>query len=150
MAGYTLECLSGGTSVQGIGYAYNPASGQINRFCLTSAEMGFTTVASAAFIWVGQRSTTAPTGTTYVNSPDDPADAAAVILGKNLITVDASLTAATFAFYIPLYQNNSFRWVAENDRQRKMSPATASNGYMFGLSAATTTVGAGSLHFEQQ
>lgn len=149
MAGYTLECLSGGSSVQGIGYAYNPGASPV-RFAVTSAEFGFTTVASAAFIWVLQRSTTAPTGTTYVVAADDPADAASIILGKNLPTADSTLTAATFGFYVPLYQNNSFRWVAENDRQRKMQPATINNGVMLGLSAASTTVGAGSLHFEQQ
>jgi hypothetical protein len=149
MAGYSVKGLSGGTSVQGVLYV-NVAASSPQRGCVTSCEFGFTTVASAAFTWVLQRCTTAATGTSRTPTPDDSADAATTLVAQDTITVDGSITANSFSLYWPFYQNNSGRWVAENDRQRKMIPATASNGYMLGLSAATTTVGAGMIHFEQQ
>lgn len=149
MAGYTLSGSSGGSSVKSV-IALSAAASTPNRGCVTSCEFGFTTVASAAFIWILQRSTVAGTGTSITPIADDPADAATNFTALNALSADPTLTASAFEMWWPFYQNNSGRWVAENDRQRKMIPATASNGMALGLSAATTTVGAASMHFEQQ
>jgi hypothetical protein len=149
MAGYTLKFLSGGTSVQGVGYL-NTASSSPRRGALGAFSFGFTTVASAAFTWLVQDCTAAATGTSRTPTADDPADPATTFTAQDTITVDsASLTANSFRMYWPMYQNNSARWAALSDRQRKFIPATASNGFMFGLSAATVTIGAGSCDFDQ-
>lgn len=148
MAGYVIKGLSGGSSVQSVATIYAPASAT-QRYAITSCAFGFTTVASAAFNWVLQNTTTAPTGTTQTPTADDPADAASTALAKDAVTVDGTATAGAYRMYWPFYQNNSGRWVAENDRQRKIIPVTNNAGVLLGLSAATTTVGAGSIAFEQ-
>ena len=147
MAGYTLKALSGGTSVQTIGDICVAASSPL-RLLLSSVMFGMTTVASAAFTYVVQRETAQSTGTSRTPQADDPADAATTATGKDTVTVDGTLTANAFVLYWPFYQNNSGRWVAVNDRQRKVVPATASNGFALALGAATTVVAGGLLEFE--
>jgi hypothetical protein len=148
MPGYTVGGSSAGNSVKTT-VGCSVASSGPRRAFFTSAEFGFTVVASAAPIWILQRSTAAATGTSQTPIGDDPADIASTVTAIVAATADPTLTAAAFELWWPLYQNNSARWVAENDRQRKIVPATASNGLALGLSATNTTISGGSLHWEE-
>lgn len=147
MAGYTAKMVSAGTSFQGVGYL-NAANASPGRGWVSGFEFGMTTVASAAFTWVMQRCTTTPSATSRVPTLDDSADLATTIQGFDTVTGDATLTANNYALYWPFYQNNSGRWVAVNDRQRKVIPATSNNGYMFGFSATVAVVSGGLVEFE--
>jgi hypothetical protein len=149
MAGYQVMGSSGGSSVKTV-VSMGVAASSPQRAAVSSAYMGGTTVASAAFIWALQRLTAAGTGTSFTPTQDDPADAASTCTGQIALSVDPTLTANAFELWVPLYQNNSFRWVAENDRQRKMVPATASNGMALIVTVATTTILGGGIGFEQQ
>jgi hypothetical protein len=146
MAGYTLKMVSA-NNFQGVGYLTAAASSP-NRGWVSGFEFGMTTVASAAFTWVMQRCTTSPSATARTPQTDDAADAAANFQGFDTVTGDATLTANAYALYWPFYQNNSGRWVAVNDRQRKTIPATANNGYMFGFAVANSNVSGGLAEFE--
>jgi len=146
MAGYTMKMVSA-NNFQGVGYLTAAASSP-NRGWVSGFEFGMTVVASAAFTWVMQRCTTSPSATSRTSSLDDSADAAANWQAWDTVTGDATLTAGVYALYWPFYQNNSGRWVAVNDRQRKTLPATANNGYMFGFSAAVNVVSGGLAEFE--
>jgi hypothetical protein len=147
MPGYSVGGSSAGTFKTTVGISV--AASTPRRAFATSAEFGSTAVASAAFVWILQRSTAAATGTSQTPIGDDPADIASTVTAIVAATADPTLTAAAFEFWWPLYQNNSARWVAENDRQRKVIPATASNGLMLGLSAASAVIMGGSIHWEE-
>jgi hypothetical protein len=149
MAGYTIAGASGGTSVKSV-VALSAAASTPNRGAVSSVEFGATTVVSAALQWILQRSTAAGAGTSFTPTTDDPGDAASNFTGLVALTSDPTLTANAYELFWPFYQNNSGRWVAENDRQRKMIPAVASNGMALIVSIAQTLILAGAMHFEQQ
>lgn len=71
------------------------------------------------------RSTTANTGTAVTPAPLDPADAAAVTLVKENLTVEGTLGAEIME--VPLNQRATFRWVAR-DGSEIIIPATANAG----------------------
>lgn len=111
-----------------------------------------TTPADSAFIIIGQRCTTAGTGTTVTPNALDPADAAvaATIVATGTVTADPTLTANAFVFPgFALNQRASFRWVAAPYGEL-IIPATTSNGIAFGVSAATTTSFQFGAQFEEQ
>lgn len=146
MAGYTQKMVSA-NNFQGVGYL-TAANASPGRAWVSGFEFGMTVVASAAFTWVMQRCTTSPSATSRTPALDDTADLATTIQGFDTVTGDATLTANLYALYWPFYQNNSGRWVAINDRQRKVIPATTNNGYMFGFSAAVNVVSGALVEFE--
>lgn len=96
--------------------------------------------ADNSFVHIGQRCSTAGTGSALTPNALDPADTlASTIVAKDTITVDPSLTASAFVFPgFALNQRASFRWVAAPYGEIVI-PATASNGVIFGLKTATTT-----------
>jgi hypothetical protein len=96
--------------------------------------------ADNAFVHIGQRCSTAGTGAALTPNALDPADSlASTIVAKDTITSDPTLTANAFVFPgFALNQRASFRWVAAPYGEI-IIPATASNGVIFGLKAATTT-----------
>ncbi len=108
------------------------------------------TPADSAFTHIGQRCTTAGTGAALTPNMLDAADTlASTIVAKDTATVDPTLTANAFAFRKALNQRSTFRWVAQPGGEL-IIPATASNGFMLGLSAATTTSFDYDVHFEEQ
>lgn len=105
--------------------------------------------ADNAFTHIGQRCTTAGTGNSLTPNALDSADTlATTIVCKDTVTVDPTLTASAFAFRKALNQRATFRWVAAPYGEL-LIPATASNGFALGLSAATTTSFDYDLHFEE-
>lgn len=105
--------------------------------------------ADNAFTHIGQRCSTAGTGAALTPNSLDPADTlASTIVAKDTVTVDPTLTAGAFAFRKALNQRATFRWVAAPYGEL-IIPATASNGFMLGLSAASTTSFDYDAHFEE-
>lgn len=95
--------------------------------------------ADNVFTHVGQRCTTAGTGSALTPNSLDPADTlASTIVAKDTVTVDPTLTASALIFRKALNQRATFRWVAAPYGEI-IIPATAANGIMLGLSAASTT-----------
>lgn len=95
--------------------------------------------ADNAFTWIIQRCTTAGTGNALTPNALDAADSlASTIVVKDTVTADPSLTASAFLYAEALNQRATFRWVAA-PYSELVVPATASNGFVVGLSAASTT-----------
>lgn len=139
MARWGVSANKGSASVQGV-LNLNAAASSMRRAKIYDLGIGCgASPADNAFIWVIQRCTTAGTGTTVTPNSLDAADTlASTIVATATITVDATLTAGAFAYREALNQRASFRWVAAPYGEL-IIPATASNGFMIGLSAATTT-----------
>ena len=107
------------------------------------------TPADNVFTHIAQRCTTAGTGAALTPNSLDPADTlASTIVAKDTVTIDPTLTANAFLLGKPLNQRATFRWVAAPYGEL-IIPATASNGIMFGLSAASTTDMAHDANFEE-
>ena len=139
MARWGNRLTKGSASVQGVGYL-NAAASNMRRFKLSDLLLGFTQApADNAFEWVVQRCTTAPTGTTITPNATDPADTlASTIVATGTVTVDGTLTAGAFLLEWPVNQRASVRWVCQ-PYYELICPATASNGFMIGLGAATAS-----------
>ena len=149
MARMGVTATKGASNVLGILYL-NAAAASPRRAKILDVSMGFTgTPADAAFTWQFQRCTTAPTATALTPNALDPADSlASTIVANNLVTVDGTLTASATPYGVALNQRNSFRWVAVPGAE-VLIPATASNGIMVGLSAASTVTAAAGAIFEE-
>lgn len=118
--------------------AASPSRAQIAEWIL-GAGVATTPNATAAWTFIAQRCTTAGTGAAVTPQATDPADTlASTFVAKQTITADPTLTAGAILLWIPLNQNATFRWVA-NPQYELVIPATASNGFGFGVSAATAT-----------
>lgn len=82
--------------------------------------------------------TTSIIGSSYTPQATDPADATAV--GVSFVNITQEIAAALLSTSTPLYHNgmnqrNSIRWVAAQESQAIISPATSQNGtYMTVLS----------------
>lgn len=125
--------------------ASSPRRGKVYDISLGSAA----TPGDNAFIWIIQRCTTAGTGTTTTPNSLDPADTlACTIVATNVVTADPTLTANAFLYQAALNQRATFRWVAQPYGEI-LIPATASNGIMIGLSAASTSVMNVGVQFEE-
>lgn len=149
MARWGLSASKGAASVQGVLYL-NAAASSMRRAKIYDVSIGSSaSPADNAFAWVVQRCTTAPTATALTPNSLDPADSlASTIVANATVTVDGTLTANAFNYRDALNQRATFRWVAA-PYSELIIPATASNGFMFGLSAASTTVfDAGALYEE--
>jgi hypothetical protein len=140
MGAFGVSANKGAASVKSVllltAAASTPRRGKIVEFTIGSD----TTPADAAFVVIGQRCSTAGTGTTVTPNACDPADPiASTIVATGTVTVDPTLTASAFVFPgFALNQRASFRWVAVPGYEI-IIPATAANGVAFGVSAATTT-----------
>jgi hypothetical protein len=139
MARWGYKASKGAGNVQSVALtlaaAASPRRARIYDWSLGSSA----TPGDNAFIHVAQRCTTAGTGSALTPNALDPADTlASTIVCKDTVTVDPTLTANAFLFEVPLNQRASFRWVAAPYGEMVV-PATANNGIMLGLSAASTT-----------
>jgi hypothetical protein len=149
MARWGIAATKGAANVQGVAYllaaAASPRRAKVYDWSLGSNA----SPADNTFVHIAQRATTVPTGTTLTPNALDQADTlASTIQCFNLITVDGTLTANAFDEEIPLNQRASFRWVAAPYGEL-IIPATANNGFMFGLNAATATTFAYGFCYEE-
>jgi hypothetical protein len=130
---------SGGSSVKST-LVLTAAASSPRRARILTFELGnATSPADNAFIFIVQQATTAGTGTTRTVTADDPADSiASTIVAKDTVTADPTVTAGAILMNWPVNQRASVRY-ASSPGAELVIPATASNGYMFGLSAASTT-----------
>ena len=137
------------TSVQAV-LLLVAAAASMRRAELYDFAIGSNAVsADTTFLWIVQRCTTAGTGAALTPNANDPADPiAATTVVKDTVTVDPTLTAAAFLARIPLNQKATYRW-ATIPGTGIIIPATASNGVILGLSAATTTLFAATASFNE-
>jgi hypothetical protein len=150
MARFGIKAAKGAASVQGVAYlnaaAANPRRAKVYDWSVGSAA----SPANLAFLHQAQRCTTTPTASALVPNALDPADTlASTIQASDTVTVDGTLTANAFLYGIPLNQQATFRWVAAPGSELVI-PATANNGIMFGLSAASTTTFNYGLQYDEQ
>ena len=139
MARWAVAANKGAANVQGVLYL-TAASANMRRAKVYDWTLGCgASPGDAAFIHIGQRCTTAATGSAKTPNSLDPADTlATTIVAQDTITVDGTLTANAFVFRKALNQRATFRWVAA-PYSEILIPATANNGVMLGLSSASTT-----------
>lgn len=139
MARWGMKLTKGTASVQGVGYL-NAAASSPRRAKVYDWKLGCSdTPADNIFNHTIQRCTTAPTASAKTPNSLDPADTlACTIVANDTVTVDGTLTANAFLDSIPLNSRASFRWVAAPYGEL-IIPATANNGFMLGLDAASTT-----------
>lgn len=149
MARWGVSANKGSANVQGVLYL-NAAASSPRRAKVYDLSMGCgASPADNAFIWIIQRCTTAPTATGLTPNSLDPADTlASTIVANHTVTVDGTLTAAALLYRDALNQRATFRWVAAPYGEL-IIPATASNGFMFGLSAVSTTSMDAGCNFEE-
>lgn len=149
MARWGVSAAKGASNVQSV-LDLVAAAANMRRAKVYDISMGSgATPGDNAFVWVIQRCSTAGTGTTLTPNSLDPADTlASTIVATNLVTVDPTLTAGAFVYADALNQRATFRWVAA-PYSELIVPATASNGFMFGLSAASTTTFNAGLQYEE-
>lgn len=149
MARWGVSANKGAASVQSV-LLLTAAAASPRRAKVYDVSIGSgASPADNAFIWIVQRCTTAGTGTTLTPNSLDAADTlASTIVATHTVTVDPTLTANAFNYRDALNQRATFRWVAA-PYSELIVPATTSNGFMFGLSAAsTTTFDAGAMYEE--
>lgn len=139
MAYEAVQFISGGSNVKGVGYL-QAAAANMRRAKVIDWKFGSSNAAAdTTFTHIIQRATTVPTGASKTPNANDQADTlASTIQAFDTVTVDGTLTAGAFNATVGLNQRASFRWVA-SPNDELFIPATANNGFMFGLSAATTT-----------
>jgi hypothetical protein len=149
MARWGVIGNKGAASVQGVLYL-NAAATNMRRAKVYDWTLGCSAApADNEFTHIIQRCTTAPTASAKTPNALDPADSLASTLAcADTVTVDGSLTANAFLANKALNQRATFRWVAAPYGEI-LIPATASNGIMLGLSAATTTTFSYDAHYEE-
>ncbi len=149
MARWSAVGNKGAASVKSV-LTLTAAAASMRRAKVYDWTMGSSSApADNTFTHIAQRQTAAATGAAVVPSSLDPADTlATTIIGLDTVTVDGTLTAATIVFRKALNQRATFRWVAAPYGEL-IIPATASNGFMFGVSAATTNTFDYDVHFEE-
>jgi hypothetical protein len=129
---------SGGSSVKSC-LVLVAAASNMRRARIMELELGnATSPADNAFIMNVIRATTAGSGTTRTPVMLDAADTlASTIVATDTVTADPSLSGVAILNW-PVNQRGSVRFVAAPGAE-PVIPATASNGFLFGLSAASTT-----------
>jgi len=139
MARWGVKANKGAGNVQSV-LGLTAAAASPRRAKVHDISMGCgASPADNAFTWIIQRCSTAGTGSALTPNALDPADTlASTIVAKDTTTVDPTLTAAAFLYAEALNQRATMRWVAA-PYSELIIPATASNGFIVGLSAATTT-----------
>lgn len=139
MARFGFKANKGAANVQSVALltaaAASPRRARVHDFTMGCGA----SPADNAFTWIVQRCTTAGTGSALTPNALDPADTlASTIVAKDTVTADPTLTASAFLYAEALNQRATMRWVAA-PYSELVIPATASNGFIIGLSAATTT-----------
>jgi hypothetical protein len=149
MARWGVAFNSGGSNVKSVG-VLTAAAANMRRAKVLDWKFGSSqSPADNEFVHIIQRCTTAGTGAAKTPNATDPADTlASTIVANDTITVDPTLTAGAFLANIALNQRASFRWVAA-PYDEFIIPATASNGFAFAISAATTTTFAEDVQYEE-
>ena len=139
MALWSIKANKGAGNVQSVALVV-AAAASMRRARVYDWKLGCNAApGDNSFLHIAQRCTTAGTGAALTPNSLDPGDTLpSTIVCKDTVTVDPTLTASAFLDAIPLNQRATFRWVAPPGGELVI-PATASNGIMFGLSAATTT-----------
>lgn len=150
MAKQSIACNKGAANVQSVAIivaaAASPRRAKIYDWTLGCGA----TPGDNAFTHIGQRCSSAGTGAALTPNMLDAGDTlASTIVCKDTVTADPTPTAGAFAFRKALNQRSTFRWVAAPGGEL-IVPATASNGFMLGLSAATTTSFDYDVHLEEQ
>ena len=143
MARWGVAFNKGSASVQGVGYlaaaASSPRRAKVYEITFGSGA----TPGDNVFIHVVQRMSGVGSlaGTAKTPNALDPADSlASTIVATDTVTADsANLTSGAFLKNVALNQRATFRWVAAPYGEL-IIPATANNGLMLGVSAATTSV----------
>ena len=89
--------------------------------------------------------------TAWVPTSLDPADSAAVVVaGINATAEATTVTSNSSIFNVSVNQRGTLRWVAAQESQYLVAPATASAGLILrGLSNAYTGAGGGQLTFQE-
>lgn len=149
MARWAIKAQKGTNNVQSIcivvAAASSPRRARVYDYTIGSSV----TPADLAFAHICQRCTTAGTGTSLTPNALDQADSlASTIVCKDTVTADPTLTSGAFLGRKGLNQRNTYRWAAAPDGAIVI-PATASNGIILGLGAATTTDFDAEVHFEE-
>ena len=140
MARWGTKADKGAANVQGVLYVMGATTAN-RRARIYDWTLGCgASPADNSFIHIAQRCTAAPTASAKTPNALDPADTlASTIVPYDTTTVDSTLlTANAFLAWKPLNQRATFRWVAAPYGELVI-PATANNGIMLGLSAASTT-----------
>lgn len=138
MARWGVTANKGAANVNTV-LALTAAAANMRRAAVYDLTFGCDATANdSAFVIQGQRCTTAGTGAALTPNALDPADTlASTIVAKDTITVDPTPTAGAFPF--PGFAMNgrqTVRWVAAPYGEL-IIPATASNGFSFGVKVAT-------------
>ncbi len=136
----TVALNGGGSNVKGIGYvtaaASSPRRSELLKWIIGSAA----TPGDAAIDHIIQRVTTAATGTARTAQAKNPADTlASTMVCQDTITADGTITASAVVDSIALNQRQTLIEYAKDNRGI-VTPATASNGFLFGFAAAQTAV----------
>lgn len=149
MARWGVSANKGSANVQGV-LILTAAASSPRRAKVYDLSMGCGAApADNAFIWIIQRCSTAGTATGLTPNSLDPADTlASTIVAGATVTTDPTLTANAFLYRDALNQRATFRWVAA-PYSELIIPATASNGFLFGLSAVSTTSMDAGCQFEE-
>jgi formaldehyde-activating enzyme involved in methanogenesis len=137
MGRYSAPTTKGTTSTTVGAAAVEAPAASMRRVKIYDLILGSeATPADNAFKCRLTRTTTASTGTAVTPAPLDPADAAAVTLVKENVTVEGTLGAELVE--IPLNQRATFRWVAREGSEIVI-PATANAGVLLQTPTAINT-----------
>lgn len=139
MARWGIKANKGSANVQTVALitaaASSPRRARVHDIMMSCGA----TPGDNAFTWIIQRCSTAGTGSALTPNALDAADTlASTIVCKDTMTIDPTLTASAFLYAGALNQRATMRWVAA-PYSELVVPATASNGFIVGLSAASTT-----------
>lgn len=115
-------------------------SGALRRGKIAEIMLGFSANPNATDTY-GQfdlsRQTAVGTSTAFTPNATDPADVAALATAGVNATVEGTITANSSVFNEAVNQRGSVRWVASQESQMLIYPATAANG--FALRCLSTT-----------
>lgn len=130
--------------------ALTAAASNPRRFKLFHALLGSeATPADVAFLWQGQRCSTAGTATAVTPQSLDPADSiASTVVGGVNHTVDPTLTSNAFPLTVPLNGRATMPWYA-NPGSEIVCAATASNGLALRTPTMTAQAVTATIHFEE-
>jgi hypothetical protein len=136
MPRFAVPGNKGAASVQGIVGARADAivlgRGRVYDYMVASV----TTPADNVFDHQLMRTSTAGTGAAVTPSPLDVADTASIFDATDTYTIDPTIGVELLR--VPLNHRATYRWVAAPGGEL-IWPATASNGILGGLAAASTT-----------
>jgi hypothetical protein len=149
MAKYSNGISKGAANVQSVG-VLTAAAASPRRVKIYDWSFGSNaTPTDVMFEHIAQRCTTAGTGASVTPRALDTADSQVTTVLNDTITADPTLVAGAIMLRKPLHHRSTFRWVAPPGAELVI-PGTASNGFMLGLIAATTTTMSADVGYEEQ